>query len=108
MILHKKSKKNVVAIAITTTVVTEAGNFTLRQIPKLSSVGWWCFLLSDRLELISELIGQLPLVISFKAVFLFVMSGTGLILSNFNTEASDSKLSGRNVPIINTFVMILC
>ena len=44
--------------------------------------------------------GRLPLVISFEAVFLFVMSGAGFTLSNFNTDASDSKLSGRIVPII--------
>ena len=42
--------------------------------------------------------GQLPLVISFEAVSLFVMSGAGLIPSNFNAEASESKLSGRDVP----------
>ena len=65
-------------------------------------------MLSDRLELISELIGQLPLVVSFEAVFLFVMSGTGLILSNFNTEASDSKLSGRIVPMIMRLIITLC
>jgi hypothetical protein len=46
--------------------------------------------------------GQLPLVVSFEAVFLFVMSGTGFTLPNFNTATSDSKLSGRNVPMITT------
>jgi hypothetical protein len=65
-------------------------------------------LLSVRFELISGLIGQLPLVISFEAVILFVVSGTGLIPSNFNAEASDSKLSGRIVPMIEAFARILC
>ena len=59
-------------------------------------------------ELISILIGQLPLVISIEAVILFVVSGTGLILSNFNTEASDSKLSGRIVPMIMRLIITLC
>ena len=36
--------------------------------------------------------GQLPLVISFEAVFLFVMSGTGFIPSNFNAETSDASI----------------
>jgi hypothetical protein len=52
--------------------------------------------------------GQLPLVISFKAVFLFVMSGTGFIPSNFYAETSECKHSGRNVPIITNILMILC
>ena len=52
--------------------------------------------------------GQFPLVISFKAVNLFVVSGAGFTLPNFNTETSDSKLSGRFVPIIKAFAMILC
>jgi hypothetical protein len=52
--------------------------------------------------------GQLSLVISFETFFLFVMSGTGFTLPNFYTDAGDSKLSGRNVPITTTFVMILC
>jgi hypothetical protein len=47
--------------------------------------------------------GQLSLVVSFETVFLFVMSGAGLTPSNFNAEASDSKLSGRNVPMIGAF-----
>ena len=47
--------------------------------------------------------GQLSLVISVETVFLFVMSGAGLIPSNFNMEACDSKLSGRNVPMIKLF-----
>ena len=53
-----------------------------------------------RFELISVSNGQFPFVISVKAVFLFVMSGAGLTPSNFNAEASDSRLSGRNVPIV--------
>ena len=36
--------------------------------------------------------GQLPLVISFEAVFLFVMSGAGFIPSNFNAETSDASI----------------
>ena len=52
--------------------------------------------------------GQLPLVVSFEAVFLFVMSGTGFIPSNSNAETSDSKLSGRNVPIVTIFQITLC
>ena len=47
--------------------------------------------------------GQFPLVISFKAVFLFVMSGAGFTPSNFNAETSDSKLSGRIVPMAELF-----
>jgi hypothetical protein len=43
--------------------------------------------------------GQLSLVISVETVFLFVMSGTGFTLPNSNVATSDSKLSGRNVPI---------
>ena len=52
--------------------------------------------------------GQLPLVVSFEAVFLFVMSGTGFMPSNFNAATSDSKLSGRNVPMITLIQIILC
>jgi len=52
--------------------------------------------------------GQLSLVISFETVFLFVMSGAGFTLSNFYSETSDSKLSGRNVPITKSFEMVLC
>ena len=37
--------------------------------------------------------GQLPLVISFRAVFLFVVSGAGFIPSNFNAETSEASLS---------------
>ena len=80
----------------------------LRQIPKLSSVGWWYFLLTVRLLIDLRTGGQLPQVISFEAVFLFVMSGTGFTLPNFNAATSDSMLSGRNVPIIRTFELILC
>jgi len=52
--------------------------------------------------------GQLPLVISFKAVSLFVMSGAGLTPSNFNAEAGESKLSGRDVPMVKAFARTLC
>ena len=44
--------------------------------------------------------GQFPLVISFEAVILFVMSGAGFIPSNFNAETSES---GRIVPMIELF-----
>ena len=80
----------------------------MKQSYKLSSFGWWWFLVSVCFELISILIGQLPLVISIEAVILFVMSGTGLILSNFNTETSDSRLSGRIVPMIMRLIITLC
>ena len=33
--------------------------------------------------------GQLPFVVSVRAVFLFVMSGAGFTPSNFNAETSD-------------------
>ena len=36
--------------------------------------------------------GQLPLVISFEAVFLFVVSGTGFIPSNSNAGTSDASI----------------
>ena len=36
--------------------------------------------------------GQLPLVISVEAVFLFVMSGTGFTLPNFNIATSDASI----------------
>jgi len=52
--------------------------------------------------------GQFPLVISFEALSLFVMSGAGLTLSNFNAEAGDSRLSLRDVPMIMTFIITLC
>jgi hypothetical protein len=52
--------------------------------------------------------GQLPLVISFKAVSLFVMSGAGFILPNSNAVTSDSKLSVRDVPMIKAFALTLC
>ena len=42
------------------------------------------------------------------SVSLFVMSGAGLIPSNFNAEASESKLSGRDVPMIMAFAKTLC
>ena len=59
-------------------------------------------------ELRSILVGQLPLVISIEAVILFVMSGTGLIPSNFNAEASECKHSGRDVPMIMGLTITLC
>ena len=59
-------------------------------------------LVSDALTIAFHADGQLPLVISFEAVFLFVMSGAGFTPSNFNAETSECKHSGRNVPIITT------
>ena len=59
-------------------------------------------LVSDALTIAFRADGQLPLVISFKAVSLFVMSGAGLTLSNFNAEAGECKHSVRDVPIITT------
>jgi hypothetical protein len=52
--------------------------------------------------------GQLPLVVSIEAVILFVMSGTGFTLSNFNIATSDSKLSGRIVPMAEVLSRALC
>jgi len=65
-------------------------------------------LLAMRYQLNLRIDGQLPLVISFKAVSLFVMSGAGFTLSNFNAETSESRLSGRDVPILNAFALRLC
>jgi hypothetical protein len=65
-------------------------------------------LVDDTLTIEFRAGGQLPLVISFEAVSLFVMSGAGLIPSNFNAEASESKLSGRDVPMIKAFARTLC
>jgi hypothetical protein len=65
-------------------------------------------LVDDTLPIEFRVGGQLPLVISFEAVFLFVMSGAGLTQPNFNTETGECKHSGRNVPMITTFVIILC
>jgi hypothetical protein len=65
-------------------------------------------LVDDSFLIDSRTGGQLPLVISFKAVILFVMSGAGFTPSNFNAETSDSKLSGRIVPMIKAFALILC
>ena len=75
---------------------------------KLSSIRLVVLLVFDKFRTDLLVDGQLSLVISFETVFLFVMSGTGFTLPNFNADAGDSKLSGRNVPIITTFVMILC
>ena len=65
-------------------------------------------LVDDTLTIEFRIGGQLPLVVGFEAVSPFVMSGTGLIPSNFNAEANDSKLSGRDVPMSETFVSDLC
>ena len=75
---------------------------------KLSSFRLVVLLVDDKFRIDLLVGGQLPLVISFEAVFLFVMSGTGFTLSNFYADAGDSKLSGRNVPIVKDFSMTLC
>ena len=81
---------------------------SLNRGDKLSSFGLVVLLVANKFRIDLLVSGQLPLVISFEALFLFVMSGTGFTLSNFYADAGDSKLSGRNVPIINDFSMILC
>ena len=73
---------------------------SLLQIPKSSSFRLVVLLVGDTLSTAFRIGGQLPLVISFKAVFLFVMSGAGFTPPNFYADASDSKLSGRIVPIV--------
>ena len=80
----------------------------LNSSDKLSSFGLVVLLVANKFRIDLLVSGQLPLVISFEALFLFVMSGTGFTLSNFYADAGDSKLSGRNVPIINDFSTILC
>ena len=75
---------------------------------KLSSIRLVVLLVNDKFRIDLLVGGQLPLVISFEAVFLFVMSGTGFTQSNFNAETGESKLSGRNVPIANNFLKALC
>ena len=61
---------------------------------------WLVVLLSCKTLLISQhLTGQLPQVIYFEAVTLFVVSGAGFTLSNFNTDAGDYCQSGGVVPI---------
>ena len=57
-------------------------------------------LVDDTLTIEFRIGGQLPLVISFRAVFLFVMSGAGFTLSNSNIETGECKHSGRNVPMV--------
>ena len=49
-------------------------------------------LVDDTLTIEFRIGGQLPLVISFRAVFLFVVSGAGFIPSNFNAETSEASL----------------
>ena len=75
---------------------------------KLSSIRLVVLLVLDKFRTDLLVDGQLPLVIGFEAFFLFVMSGTGFTLSNFNADAGDSKLSGRNVPIVTDFSITLC
>ena len=65
-------------------------------------------LVSNAFRIDLRIDGQLPLVISFEAVSLFVMSGTGLTIPNFNGSTSDSKLSLRDVPMIKELPLTLC
>ena len=101
------SKKNV-ALLIATNRCTMNRVEPCSEVPKLSSFRLVVLLVDDTLTIEFRIGGQLPLVISFRAVILFVMSGAGFTLSNFNTDASDSKLSGRIVPMIKAFAIILC
>ena len=75
---------------------------------KLSSFWLVVLLVSNAFLIDSRIDGQLPLVVSFEAVSLFVVSGAGLIPSNFNAEASECKHSGRDVPMIKAFTLTLC
>ena len=59
---------------------------------KLSSFWLVGLLVDDTLTIEFRAGGQLPLVISFEAVILFVVSGTGFIPSNFNAETSDASI----------------
>ena len=61
-----------------------------------------------RFELISALVASFPSLLASGLHFLFVMSGAGFTLPNSYIETSDSKLSGRNVPIVKDFSMTLC
>ena len=56
-------------------------------------------MLTTRHQLELRVGGQLPLVISFEAVFLFVMSGTGFMPSNFNAAASDASIREERTDI---------
>ena len=75
---------------------------------KLSSFWLVVLLVSNAFRIDLRIDGQLPLVISFEAVSLFVLSGTGFMQSNFNAATSDSKLSLRDVPMIKAFTLTLC
>ena len=94
-------KKNVAFLIATSVCAIQYGD-------KLSSFRLVMLLVSNKFRIDLLVSGQLPLVVSFEVLFLFVMSGTGFTLPNLYADAGDSKLSGRNVPIINDFSMILC
>ncbi len=93
---------------IALTVVPRQGTKSLSQIPKLSSFRLVVLLVDDKFRIDLLVGGQLPFVVSVRAVFLFVMSGTGFMPSNFNAATSECKHSGRNVPIANSFELTLC
>ncbi len=78
-------KKNVAFLIATSRYKTEV-------VYKLSSFRLVVLLVNGkfRIDLLTD--GQLPLVIGFEAVFLFVMSGTGFTLSNFNAVTSDASI----------------
>ena len=73
---------------ISLTVVLWQGTSPCHGVPKLSSFWLVVLLVDDKFRIDLLVGGQLPLVISFRAVFLFVMSGAGLTLSNSYAAAS--------------------
>ena len=85
-----------------------AGTSPCGTIHKLSSFWLVVLLVSNAFRIDLRIDGQLPLVISFEAVSLFVMSGTGFMPSNSNAATSDSKLSVRDVPMVKAFAKALC
>ena len=77
---------------ISLTVVLWQGTSPCQEVPKLSSFRLVVLLVDDKFRIDLLVGGQLPLVISFRAVFLFVVSGAGFIPSNFNAETSEASL----------------
>ena len=65
---------------------------SLNRGDKLSSFGLVVLLVANKFRIDLLVSGQLPLVVSFEAVFLFVMSGTGFNPSNFNAGTSDASI----------------
>ena len=76
---------------ISLTVVSWQGASPCQWIPKLSSFWLVVLLVDDKFRIDLLVGGQLPLVISFRAVFLFVMSGAGFTPSNFNAATSEAS-----------------